>query len=226
MRLNKAQAIAQGLNRQLGNLLHFIQQSSYLAIEARDGQPQEILWVVSNKVGSSSPDHGEKILRYAQEEGLGKLPTGLRGRLPEIVDKLHLSRASNALGKDPSLDIVPVSKGWSYEVLLLSADKEIVPEATITYPAVRLNEDGDICFVADVCPLKIEVPPQSGTASKEYVKKGSMAGDLDFATPAASVSTAVKEKISIDVVQLFWDALKRAGAEAKISLDVPTQDIS
>ncbi len=210
-RLNRANEIAQGLNRQLGNLLHFIQQSSYLALEAEGDKPQEILWVASNRSESRYSGESEQSKNIRLEKGLAELPSALRVKVERFIDNPSVDSSKD--GKTSGS--VTRNYGWSYEVLLLRPDQEVVPEATISYPALRLNDDGNVCFLADFYPDKL-------TANETAIPAKQRSSEISIRAQGTSNLMAVKSNTSlqgtIDVAQLFWDALVRAGAVAEIPL--------
>lgn len=211
-RLNRAHEMAQSLNRQLGNLLHFIQQSSYLAIEADGDRPQEILWVASKKAGLSDSEELDEMRKLRLEKGLAELPAQLRAQVERFIED-PTSKASGKSSKAVEVrDSITPNNGWSYEVLLLRPDHEVVPEATIAYPALGLNEDGDVCFLADVYPEKLKVTPNVSPLVKESSGAQTMSDEVHRSTASS------QKAATIDVVQLFWDALTRAGTAAKIPL--------
>lgn len=210
-RLNRANEIAQGLNRQLGNLLHFIQQSSYLALEAEGDKPQEILWVASHKQALQHSGDSEQSRKDRLEKGLAELPSALRVKVERFIETPSLDSSKDG----PTSRSASRTDGWSYEVLLLRPDQEVVPEATISYPALRLNDEGNVCFLADFYPDKL-------LANHIETSSGQRSPDMPSRAQDTSKLTAVKSKDShqgsIDVAQLFWDALVRAGAVAEIPL--------
>ena len=226
-RLNRAHEIAQSLNRQLGNLLHFIEKSSFLAITESEDQPQEILWVASRRSGPFLSDElakSDKNLKSGEsveagqlksEKGVAELPAHLRAKVESFVGEQTQGIQQEA---QPPLESATPHKAWSYDVLLLRPDHEVVPEATISYPAVRLNADGDVCFLADVYPEKLRA---AKTAAKTLDPLDQNLGQVPpqgtDARYAHSDPTLSKD---IGVVQLFWEALIRAGITAKIPLNI------
>lgn len=268
-RLNRAQEVAHSLNRQLGNLLHFIAQSSYLAIEASEDKPQEILWVTLKKssqrclkdaTGSDAESASEETaksdkavetggFKIQSKRGLESLPSNLRDQVERLIEEqgapmaagikqdsqlaelqapdspnpeshaavsytAESHAAKSYTAESNSAIPAPSSKGWSYDVLLLRPDHEVVPEATISYPAVGLNDDGDVCFLADVYPEKLAAAQALNPSDQ------SLRPTPPQVAEALNVTSNTASPKPIDVAQLFWDALTRAGVTANIPLNL------